>query len=64
MTAKVEDMLEAEAEAILKRSSWVDPAERRVAYNEQGWTRFDDTLDPYAPEQVEQERDRYRRAGL
>jgi hypothetical protein len=39
----------------------VDPAERRRAYNEQGWTRFDDTLDPYAPEQIEQERNRYRR---
>jgi hypothetical protein len=67
VTAKVDDTLEPEAEAILKRSSWVDPAKRRVAYNEQGWTRFDDTLDPYAPEQVEQveqERDRYRRAGL
>jgi hypothetical protein len=64
VTAKVDDTLAPEAEAILKRSNWVDPAERRVAYNEQGWTRFDDTLDPYAPEQVEQERDRYRRAGL
>ncbi len=64
VTAKVDDTLAPEAEAILKRSSWVDPAERRVSYNEQGWTRFDDTLDPYAPEQVEQERDRYRRPGL
>lgn len=64
VTAKVDDTLAPEAEAILKRSSWVDPAERRVAYNEQGWTRFDDTLDPYAPEQVEQEHDRYRRPGL
>jgi hypothetical protein len=64
VTAKVDDTLAPEAEAILKRSNWVDPAERRVAYNEQGWTRFDDTLDPYAPEQVEQERDRYRRSGL
>ncbi|MBY5358746.1 hypothetical protein HFO97_01840 [Rhizobium leguminosarum] len=26
------------------------------------WTRFDDTLDPCAPEQIAQERDRYRRA--
>lgn len=64
VTAKVEETLVPEAEAILKRSNWVDPAERRVAYNEQGWTRFDDTLEPYAPEQVEQERDRYRRPGL
>jgi hypothetical protein len=64
VTAKVDDTLAPEAEAILKRSNWVDPAARRVAYNEQGWTRFDDSLDPYSPEQVEQERDRYRRAAL
>ncbi|CDZ29118.1 general stress protein [Neorhizobium galegae] len=64
VTAKVDDTLVAEAEAILKRSSWVDPAERRAAYNEQGWTKFDDSLAPYGPEQIEQERGRYRSAGL
>lgn len=64
VTAKVDDALAPEAEAILKRSNWVDPAQRRVAYNEQGWTRFDETLDPYGPEQIEQERGRYRRPGL
>ncbi|XAZ25917.1 hypothetical protein LVY75_34535 (plasmid) [Sinorhizobium sp. B11] len=61
VTAKVDDALAPEAEAILKRSNWVDPAERRAAYKAQGWTRFDDTLDPYGPEQIEQERSRYRR---
>lgn len=61
VTAKVEDGLVPEAEAILKRSNWVDPIERRAAYNQQGWTTFDDTLDPYSPEQIEEERLRYRR---
>ena len=60
VTAKVEDALVPEAEAILKRSNWVDPAARRASYSKEGWTRFDDTLDPYGPEQIEQERDRYR----
>ncbi|MDR9776870.1 general stress protein [Rhizobium hidalgonense] len=60
VTAKVEDALVPEAEAILKRSSWVDPAARRAAYTKEGWTRFDDTLDPYGPEQIERERSRYR----
>ncbi|HEY0124488.1 MAG TPA: hypothetical protein VGC14_22545, partial [Rhizobium sp.] len=64
VTAKVDDALAPEAEVILKRSNWVDPAERRVAYNEQGWSKFDDTLDPYGPEQIEQERNRHRRSGL
>ncbi|WSH60217.1 general stress protein [Rhizobium ruizarguesonis] len=61
VTAKVDDTRAPEAQAILQGSNWVDPIERRRAYNEQGWSRFDDTLDPYAPEQIAQERDRYRR---
>lgn len=64
VTAKVDDGLVPEAEDILKRSNWVDPAERRVAYNEQGWEKFDDTLDPYNAEQIEKERTRYGRPGL
>jgi hypothetical protein len=62
VTAKVDESLVPEAEAILKRSNWVDPASRRAAYNAEGWTKFDDTLDPYGPDQIEQERNRYRRA--
>ena len=51
----------AEAEAILRQSSWVDPDARRAVYAEEGWTRFDDTLDPYGPAEIEKERLRYRR---
>jgi hypothetical protein len=64
VTARVDESRVAEAEAILQRSNWVDPAERRRAYMEEGWTRFDDSLDPYSPEQIEQERNRYRRNAL
>ncbi len=65
VTAKVDDSLVPEAQAILERSNWVDPVERRALYAEEGWSTFDDTLDPYAPEQIEQERDRYpRRSAL
>lgn len=60
VTARVQDALVPEAEAILKRSNWVDPAARRAAYTKEGWTRFDETLDPYDPEQIERERSRYR----
>lgn len=35
VTARVGDSLELDAEAILKRSNWVDPEERRRAYSEQ-----------------------------
>lgn len=61
VTARVEQNLYAEAEAVLRQSNWVDPVERRAAYTEQGWTRFDETLDPYGPAEIEQERLRYRR---
>lgn len=60
VTARVDDAFATEADAILKGLNWVDPVERRAAYNEQGWTEFDDTLDPYAPDQIDQERKRYR----
>ena len=61
VTARVEDSMQTEAEAILQRSNWVDPAERRQAYSEQGWTKFDDTLVPYGPAEIEEERKRYPR---
>lgn len=61
VTAKVDESLQAEAEAILRKSNWVDPGQRRAVYANEGWTRFDDTLDPYGPAEVEQERLRYRR---
>lgn len=64
VTAKVDDALAPEAEAILKRSNWVDPAERRASYNEHGWTRFDDTLGPYKAGEIEQERSRIRSTAL
>ncbi|KAA0683277.1 hypothetical protein DTW90_36590 [Neorhizobium sp. P12A] len=63
VTAKVTDAMAPEAEAILKRSNLVNPTARRTAYEQQGWSRFDETLAPYNGEQIEQERLRYRRTG-
>ncbi|KSV88508.1 general stress protein [Sinorhizobium sp. GL28] len=60
VTARVDESLYADAQAILRRGSWVDPEQRRAAYLEQGWTRFDEELDPYTPEEIEKERLRYR----
>jgi hypothetical protein len=61
VTARVDETMYAEAEGILRQSNLVDPDTRRQAYSEQGWTRFDDTLDPYGPAEIEEERMRYRR---
>ncbi|SDA98702.1 general stress protein [Sinorhizobium sp. NFACC03] len=60
VTARVDESLYADAQAILRRGSWVDPEQRRAAYLEQGWTSFDEKLDPYTPEEIEKERLRYR----
>lgn len=61
VTARVDEGFHAEAEAILRQHNWVDPTARRAAYAEQGWSRFDDRLDPYGRAEIEQERLRYRR---
>jgi hypothetical protein len=55
LTAKVEDGVAPEAEAIPSVQTGVDPAERRNAYAAEGWTKFDETLDPYNPDQIDQE---------
>lgn len=59
VTARVADEDVAQAEAILKRSNWVDLEGRRSAYRAEGWSRFDESLDPYSPTQVEEQRARY-----
>jgi hypothetical protein len=61
VTAKVDDMRVPEAEAILAKSNWVDPTERRASYEQQGWSKFDETLPAYDRDQIEQERDRLGR---
>ncbi|MDB5524496.1 MAG: hypothetical protein JWM58_2259 [Rhizobium sp.] len=61
VTARVDETRQAEAEAILKGSNWVDPALRRRSYVEGGWKGFDPALDPYSADQVAEERRRYRR---
>jgi len=59
VTAKVDEAKVPEAQAILNSSRPVDVASRRASYAEQGWTRFDETADPYTPSQIDAERQRY-----
>ena len=61
VTARVDESRQADAEAILKGSNWVDPALRRRNYEEGGWKGFDPSLDPYSADQVAEERRRYSR---
>lgn len=59
VTAKVDEALVPQAEAILQRSNRVDLPTRRSAYEGQGWTRFDDTSEPYTQVGADAERGRY-----
>lgn len=59
LTVRVDEARQAEAEAILKGSNWVDPALRRRNYEEGGWNSFDPALDPYSADQIAEERRRY-----
>jgi hypothetical protein len=60
VTAKVDEGKVVQAQSILDSSRTVDVAARRRSYAEQGWSRFDEAADPYTPEQIAAERDRYR----
>ncbi|GAA4133042.1 general stress protein [Aminobacter aganoensis] len=60
VTARVSDGdQENLARSILQNSNWVDINQRRASYAEGGWDSFDETADPFSPEQVEEERRRY-----
>ncbi|KQU74449.1 hypothetical protein ASC75_20695 [Aminobacter sp. DSM 101952] len=60
VTARVSDGdQESLARSILQNSNWVDINQRRASYAEGGWDSFDETADPFSPEQVEEERRRY-----
>jgi len=60
VSAKVDDDLVLTAQSALDNTPYVDIAERRALYQGQGWTRFDDTLDPYTDAEIEAERARWR----
>lgn len=59
VVAKVDEDKVAASQAILSRSRAVDLAERRAAYTNDGWTRFDQTSEPYTTDQIAAERGRY-----
>lgn len=57
----VKDERVAEANRILQNEKAVNVNDRRRYYEEQGWTRFDDTQAPYTTEQIVEERKTYIR---
>ncbi|MDQ2762390.1 MAG: hypothetical protein M3Y22_02510 [Pseudomonadota bacterium] len=59
VTAKVDEPLAATARNILSDDRTVNVADRRQAYQAQGWTTFDDTAAPYSDRDMAAERARY-----
>lgn len=58
VTARVDDNRYAEVDAIFHQTNRVEPASRRRMYEQEGWTSFDPTLDPYAADRDAEERKR------
>ncbi|WP_454882959.1 hypothetical protein [Sphingomonas oryzagri] len=61
VTAKVDEALVPTARAILSDDRTVDLADRRRAYEGEGWSRFDDSAPAYSADEIEAERARYER---
>lgn len=59
VTARVDDTKAAMASSILKSPIAVDLPQRRDAYRQEGWTKFDEAAPAYTPDQVLVERQRY-----
>ena len=61
VSARVSDDRAAEVESVLEDNGGVDADTRGTAYRDSGWTSFDRDAEPYTAEQVDRERDLYRR---
>ncbi len=61
VVARVDESRVNEAEGIMRAANRVDVDRRRSAYAQEGWTRFDASLDPYSSDEVDAERARWRR---
>lgn len=60
VVARVNETQVDAATAILRQSQGVDPAMRRRAFEDEGWTRFDENATPYSEEEKRELRERYR----
>lgn len=59
LSARVDDALATEADAILSGHRSVDAAERGSAYRQEGWASFDANAPAYGRDQIDAERNRY-----
>jgi len=62
VTAKVDEPLVPTARAILSDDRTVNLADRRRAYEGEGWSRFDEAAPSYSADEIEAERMRFERS--
>ncbi|MBA2936672.1 hypothetical protein HZF05_21545 [Sphingomonas sp. CGMCC 1.13654] len=62
VTAKVDEPLVPTARAILSDDRTVNIADRRRAYEGEGWSRFDEAAPSYSADEIEAERMRFERS--
>lgn len=62
VTAKVDESLVPTARAILSDDRTVNLADRRRAYEGEGWSRFDEAAQAYSADEIEAERMRFERS--
>lgn len=61
VVARVNEAQADVATAILRQSNAVDPQARRRVFEDEGWTRFDESAPPYTLEEKQRLRERYRK---
>lgn len=64
VSARVEDSMATEAEAVLQRNKSVDAATRGSVYRQSGWNSFDDKAPAYTDDEITAERNRYSSTTL
>ncbi len=62
VSARVEDDLVGQTEAVLDGNRGVGADTRGNDYRQSGWTRFDETAEPYSVDQIDRDRASYQRA--
>jgi hypothetical protein len=61
VSARVEDDLVGQTEAVLDGNRGVSADTRGGDYRQSGWTRFDETAEPYSVDQIDRDRATYQR---
>jgi hypothetical protein len=61
VSAKVDDDLVGETEAVLDGNRGVSASTRGSDYRQSGWTQFDETAAPYGADEIDRDRANYRR---